>query len=90
MHAILGLISMALVIAAAMIALSVGGWSISSDSSLHAKFGFCIFIMGLVLMLGGITTNIVRLKVNMAWNTKTVLRIGMVHRYFGWCIVIIS
>ena len=81
---------MALVITAGFIALNLGGWTINSSSSMHAKAGFCIFIMGLVLMLGGITANIIRLKVNMAWNTKTVLRIGNVHRFFGYGIVIVS
>ena len=90
LHAILGVVSMGLTIAAAMIALSVGGWTISSESSLHAKFGLTIFIMGITLMFGGITALIVRVKVNMAWNTKTVLRIGMVHRWYGWGLVIVS
>lgn len=81
---------MALTITAAFIALSVGGWTISSESSLHAKFGLTIFIMGITLMFGGITALIVRVKVNMAWNTKTVLRIGMVHRWYGWGLVIVS
>ena len=89
-HAILGLFSMALVITAGFIALNLGGWTINSNSSMHAKAGFVIFISGLVLMLGGMIANIVRLFINMRWNTKWVLRIGMTHRYFGWSIILVS
>lgn len=73
-----------------MIALNIGGWTINSASSLHAKFGFCMFIIGAALMFGGMAANIVRLKVNMAWNTKTVLRLGMAHKWFGRCVIIIT
>lgn len=90
LHAILGFVSMALVVTAGFIALKTGGWTINSSSSLHAKSGFCIFIMGLTLMFGGIVTATLRLFVAMPWNSKWVLRVGMVHRYFGWGVILTS
>ena len=41
-------------------------------------------------MIGGITANLIRLYVRMDWNTKVVLKIGKAHRYFGWCVVLVS
>lgn len=90
MHAILGTFSMALVVTAGFIALKSGGWTISSSSSLHAKGGFAVFIMGILLMLGGMTANIVRLKVPMDWNTRGVLVIGKVHKFFGYTVILCS
>ncbi len=81
---------MALVITAGFIAINIGGWTINSSSSLHAKAGFSVFIMGIVLMFGGMTAFIVRLKVSLPWNTKKVLFIGKVHKFFGYGIVLVS
>lgn len=89
-HAILGFASMALVVTAGFIALKTGGWTINSSSSLHAKSGFCIFIMGLTLMLGGIIAANLRLFAPLPWNTKWILRVGMVHRWFGWGVILTS
>lgn len=41
-------------------------------------------------MLGGVTANIIRLKVNMPWKSKRALFVGKVHKWFGRCIVIVS
>lgn len=90
MHAVLGFFAMALVVTAGFISLKTGGWTINSDSSLHAKLGFSVFIMGLALMLGGMAANIIRLKVSMPWNTKTVLLIGKGHKFFGYFVVLFS
>lgn len=90
MHAVLGFFAMALVVTAGFISLKIGGWTINSDSSLHAKLGFSVFIMGLALMLGGMAANIIRLKVPMPWNTKTVLLIGKTHKLFGYFVVLFS
>lgn len=90
MHAILGFFAGALMITAGFIALKVGGWTINSNSSLHAKAGFATFILGVVLMLGGITANICRQKVNHPWNTKRALIVGKVHKWFGRGIVLAS
>ena len=57
-HAVLGFFAAALVITSGFIALKTGGWTINSTSSLHSKLGFSMFILGLLLMLGGITANI--------------------------------
>lgn len=89
-HAILGFFAMALVITAGFIALKVGGWTINSTSSLHAKAGFSVFILGLLLMLGGVTANIIRLKVNLPWQSKKALFVGKVHKWFGRGIVLVS
>jgi len=52
--------------------------------------GFSVFVLGLVLIVGGIVGNIIRLKVNMPWNSYRSLWIGKVHKYFGWFIVVLS
>ena len=46
--------------------------------------------MGLALMIGGITANIIRLKVPMPWKTFWVLKFLKTHKYFGWGIVLVS
>ena len=89
-HALLGLLAMVLVLTAGLITIKLDGWSIRSASNLHAKVGFSVFVLGLLLMLGGLTASIFRLNVPMAWNTRTVLTIGKLHRYFGWMLVISS
>ena len=89
-HAILGFFALALTLTAGFIALKKGGWNINSESSLHSKVGFSCFILGLVLMLGGIIANIIRLYVPMSWNTRTVLAIGKIHKYFGWLVILFS
>jgi hypothetical protein len=88
MHAILGTFALALVVTAGFISIKTGGWKINTDLSLHAKLGFSWFVMGITLMLGGITANIIRLKVPMNWRTRWMLSVGKVHKYFGWFIVL--
>lgn len=88
-HAILGFIAAALVITAGFLALKHGGWKVKG-ASFHAKMGFSVFVLGLVLIVGGIVGNIIRLKVNMPWNSYRSLWIGKVHKYFGWFIVVLS
>lgn len=66
-HALLGFLAMALVVTAGFLALNAGGWSINGDSSLHSIVGFIGFILGLLLMVGGITANIIRQKVSLPW-----------------------
>ena len=89
-HAVLGFFAAALIITAGFIAIKIGGWTINSQSSLHAKLGFSIFILGLSLMLGGIIGNIIRLKVEMPWKTKKALLVGKVHKWYGRFIIIVS
>ena len=81
---------MALTVTAGFIALKTGGWTINSDSTLHAKAGFATFILGLLLMFGGITANIIRLHVTMDWKTKRVLFVGKVHKWFGRGIILLT
>ena len=66
-HAILGWISLAFILTGGFIALKTGGWTINSESSMHAKFGFATMILGIVLMLGGVTSVITRLKLYKPW-----------------------
>ena len=80
----------ALIITAGFIAIKIGGWTINSQSSLHAKAGFSIFILGLLLMIGGMTANIIRLKVDMPWKSKKALFVGKVHKWYGRGLVIVS
>ena len=87
-HAVLGMIAFALTVTAGFLAIKHAEWKISPST--HAKLGFATFILGLVLMIAGFTANIIRMKVSYPWNTKSVLMIGKVHKYFGWLIVIIS
>ena len=89
-HAVLGFFSAALVITSGFIALKVGGWTINSTSSLHSKLGFAMFILGLLLMLGGIIANIIRQRVNMPWKTKKALIVGKVHKWYGRFIILFS
>ena len=81
---------MGCVILSGYIALDLGGWTINRESHMHAKAGFCIFVLGIAMMLCGVTTSIVTLKCKMHWNTKWVLRIANVHRYFGYGVVLVS
>ena len=88
MHSVLGFLALALIVTAALIALKTGGWTVSIDLSLHAILGFSTFVMGIVLMLGGMTANLIRLHVRMDWKTKRVIFVGKVHKYFGWFLVL--
>ena len=47
-----------------------------------------MFVMGVVLMLGGIVANTARLYLTMEWKTKWVRMIGKVHRWFGRGVII--
>ena len=89
-HAVLGFFAAALVITSGFIALKTGGWIINSTSSLHSKLGFAMFILGLLLMLGGIIASIIRQKVNMPWKTNKALFVGKVHKWFGRFIILFS
>ena len=86
----MGLFAAALVITSGFIALKTGGWIINSTSSLHSKVGFAGFILGLLLMLGGIVANIIKQRLNMPWKTNKALFVGKVHKWFGRFIIIFS
>jgi len=88
LHSVLGFFALALTITAAFIAIKIGGWTVTMESSLHAKLGFSFFVMGITLMLGGMAANLIRLHVRMDWKTKRVRLVGKVHKYFGWFIVL--
>ena len=88
MHSLLGFFALALTVTAGLIALKTGGWTINQNLSLHAKLGFSTFVMGIVLMFGGMTANIVRLYVRMDWKSKRVIFVGKIHKYFGWFLVL--
>ena len=91
MHAIIGLLSISLTVVAACLALKTGGWVIrGSNMPIHSKVGFAALIMSVALGLGGMVANILRLKVPLDWNTKIMLRIGKVHRYFGWIVILFT
>ena len=79
---------MALTVGASLLALAMAGWEI--QDSLHSKVGFSIFILALSLMFGGIGANILRVRVAMPWNTKWVLWVGKVHRWYGWALILFS
>ena len=89
LHAILGMFAMALTITAALLAMQTGGWVIKGSAlPLHNKVGFAAFVLGILLMLGGITANIFRLKVNLDWRTKYIRLVGKIHKYFGWLVLL--
>ena len=87
-HSILGFFSLALVTTAGFLALKTGDWTINSQSSKHSKAGFWMFVMSMVLMLGGILANIARLYFRMEWKTKWIRWIGKAHRWFGWGVIL--
>lgn len=89
-HAILGFASLLLTLVAGFIGLVLSKWQINSASSLHSKVGFAAFLMGVVLMLGGMVANITRLMIAMPWKTKRVLLLGKVHKWFGRIVIIFS
>ena len=79
---------MALTVGASLLVIAMAGWEI--QDTLHSKVGFSIFIMSLSLMFGGIGANILRLHVALPWNTKWILRVGRVHRWYGWALILFS
>lgn len=87
-HGILGIFSMALVIAAGVLSLNASGWKINSQSSKHSKAGFVMLIMGLLLMLGGIFAGLSRRYMQWEWKTKWIIMIGGSHKYFGFAVLI--
>ena len=87
-HGILGILSMAMVIAAGVLSLNASDWKINSKSSKHAKAGFVMLIMGLLLMLGGIFAGLSRRFMQWEWKTKWIVIIGAIHKYFGFAVLI--
>lgn len=91
LHAILGMFAMALTITAAMLAMQTGGWVLTGSAlPLHSKVGFSAFVLGILLMVGGMTANIFRLKVRMDWRTKYIRLVGKIHKYFGWLVLLFT
>ena len=88
-HLILGLFASALVFTAGMLALNFDDYNIKGGS-FHGKVGFSVFVLGLILAVGGMLANIIRMKTVMAWNSKRTLLIGKVHRYAGWLIILLG
>jgi len=52
--------------------------------------GFSVFVLGLLLAIGGVVGNVIRLKTVMAWNSKRTLFVGKVHKYFGWAVIMLA
>ena len=82
-HAVLGFFAAAMLITAGLIAIKTLGWKVTGTANLHAKLGFATFVMGLCLIVGGITANISRRKVLAPWNSKKTLLVGKIHKWFG-------
>ena len=89
MHLILGLAALALTVTASLTAMKHFDWTIHK-TSFHAKFGFAVFVISIALILGGLAAFISHLKVNAPWNSSKILLIGKVHKYFGWCVILVA
>ena len=87
-HSVLGFFSLALVVTSGFLALNKSKWTINSDTPLHGKVGFWMFVPSLPLMLGGIAANIIRLYFRMEWKTRWVRWVQKAHRWLGWAVII--
>ena len=86
-HSILGVFSLTLLITAGFLALHAKDWKI--ESTLHAKAGLAMFIIGLVYMISGLAAIYVRLFQDIDWGkSKFVRYVGKVHKYFGIAVLI--
>ena len=85
----MGLAALALTVTASLTAMKHFDWTIHK-TSFHAKFGFAVFVISIALILGGLAAFISNLKVNAPWNSSKILLIGKVHKYFGWCVILVA
>lgn len=62
------------------------GWAFYFDN-LHNFAGIVFSFLTILLVLGGVTLLTMYKAVNLDWQTKTLLRIKRVHKWFGYFIV---
>ena len=74
----------------------VGGffaWSASQwtwMTSFHAKMGMSTVVIGFLMILGGVSTSIIKFKLPMEWNTPKKLLLGKFHGYFAYAVILVS
>ena len=86
-HAVTGLLSGILTIAAAMIVLNWLGYAFYFDH-LHNVLGNIFTVLCVILVLSGVFTQILMKSVNMDWKTNKLIRIKGIHKYFGYLIIL--
>lgn len=86
-HSILGGISGILTIASGILILQISGWGFYFDH-LHNILGIVFLFLCIILVLGGIFALTLMKVTNMDWNTRSLLRLKSVHKYFGYFISI--
>ena len=87
LHTVLGLLAGAFTITAVLLALSASGWVFYFDH-LHNLLGFIFMIVGLLLVLGGLTTLLLRSYTNYAWKSNNVILMQKMHSYFGYIVIL--
>lgn len=84
-HRISGTLTLLITLVMAFLALKEGGWEVGN---LHSVLGVIILSLVLLIVLGGVLNR--SLMQRLRWRTKDVLRVKMVHRYFGYFMLILS
>lgn len=52
--------------------------------------GLTTFILALLLGIGGISANMAKIACNCKWNTKKMLSLGTMHKYFAYFVIVAS
>jgi len=85
-HSVFGFITVLATISAVAIMLAARGLILIN---LHTILGFITFICIILLGIGGIVASSTRLGIcNMMWKTKCLLRLGLIHKGFGYLMIL--
>jgi hypothetical protein len=87
LHTVLGLLAGAFTITAVLLALSASGWVFYFDH-LHNLLGFIFMIVGMLLVLGGLTALLLRSYTNYSWKSNNVIFMQKMHSYFGYIVIL--
>lgn len=85
-HAVCGILAGVFTAAGFIIVMNWLGWAFYFDN-IHNFAGIVFSFLTILLVLGGVTLLTMYKAVNLDWQTKTLLRIKRVHKWFGYFIV---
>lgn len=87
-HSVFGTITTVMTIVAAALMLKDKGLILTS---LHTILGFITFLCVILLGIGGMVVGAGKAGCcNYAWRTKQLLRLGLIHKSFGYVMILVT
>ena len=87
MHAVIGSCATICCTVSAILILDKLEWEILTNYT-HTSTSLYVWIVSVLLGIGGLSAGTAKFGCDFKWKTKTVLLMGAIHKYFAWFVIV--